>query len=76
MEFTGPDKVLRQDYIRDQILDNYKRDLEVILYNCLYYYILGRKFNHIPGKYFRRFYWIYAKNEALQTRKREEKDWI
>ena len=76
MEFTGPDEVLQQDHVRDQVLDSYKRDLEVILGSCLYYRILGCKFNHVPGKYSRQFHWIHAKNEALQTRKREEKDWI
>lgn len=76
MEFTGPDEVLRQDHVRDQVLDSYERDLEVMLGSCLYCRILGRKFNHAPGKCSRRFHWIHAKNEALQTRKREEKDWI
>jgi hypothetical protein len=76
MEFTGPDEVLRQDHIRDQVLDSYERDLEVMLGNCLYCRLLGRKFNHVPGKCSRRFHWINAKNEAYQTRKREDKDWI
>ena len=74
MQFTSPDKVLRQDYVQDRVLDSYERDLEVILGSYLYCYILSRKFNHAPGKCSRRFHWIYAKNEALQTRKREEKD--
>jgi hypothetical protein len=56
IEFTSLDKILRQDYIRDQVLDSYKRDLEVILSNCLYYRILSRKFNHALGKYSWRFY--------------------
>jgi len=65
IEFTGPDEVLRQDYVRDQVLDSYERDLEVILGSCLYCRILSRKFNHAPGKCSRRFHWIYTKNEAL-----------
>jgi hypothetical protein len=76
MQFTGPDEVLRQDHVRDQVLDSYERDLEVMLGSCLYYRILGRKFNHALGACSRRFHWIRAKNEAYQTRKREEKKWI
>jgi hypothetical protein len=76
MQFTGPDEVLRQDHIRDQVLDSYERDLEVMLGSCLYCRILGRRFNHEPGACSRRFHWIHAKNEAYQTRKREEKEWI
>ena len=29
-EFTGPEEVLRQDHVRDQVLDSYKGHLEVI----------------------------------------------
>jgi hypothetical protein len=76
IEFTGPDEVLRQDHIRDQVLDSYERDLEVMSGNCLYCRMLGRRFHHAAGKCSRRFHWINAKSEAYQTRKREEKDWI
>jgi len=38
--------------------------------------MLGRTFSHAPGACSRRFHWIHAKNEAYQTRKREEKEWI
>jgi hypothetical protein len=76
MEFTGPDEVLRQDHVRDQVLDSYERDLEVMLGSCLYCRLLSRKFDHAPGACSRRFHWIHAKNEAYQTRKREEKEWI
>ncbi|KAH8749802.1 hypothetical protein BGZ57DRAFT_968235 [Hyaloscypha finlandica] len=41
MQFTGPDEVLRQDHIRDQVLNSYERDLEVTSGNCLYYRTLG-----------------------------------
>jgi orsellinic acid/F9775 biosynthesis protein OrsD/helicase-like protein/RAD3-like DEAD/DEAH box helicase len=76
MEFTGPDEVLRQDHVRDQVLDSYERDLEVMLGSCLYCRILSRKFDHAAGACPRRFQWIHAKNEAYQTRKREKKEWI
>ena len=56
MEFTGPDEVLRQDHIRDQALDGYERDLEVILGSCLYYRMLSRTFSHALGACSRRFY--------------------
>jgi hypothetical protein len=76
MEFTGPDEVLRQDHVQDQVLDSYERDLELMLGSCLYCRILSRKFDHAAGACPRRFHWIHAKNEAYQTRKREEKEWI
>jgi hypothetical protein len=47
-----------------------------MLGSCLYCRLLSRKFDHAPGTYSRRFHWIHAKNEAYQTRKREEKEWI
>jgi hypothetical protein len=76
IQFTGPDEVLRQDHVQDRVLDSYERDLEVMLGSCLYCRILSRKFDHAPGACSRRFHWIHAKNEAYQTRKREEKEWI
>jgi hypothetical protein len=56
MEFTGPDEVLRQDHVRDQVLDSYERDLEVMLGSCLYCRLLSRKFDHAPGACSRRFH--------------------
>ena len=76
MVFTRPEEVLRQDYARDQVLDSYKRDLQTMVGSCLYCKVEGRSFEHAAGKYSRRFHWINAKNEAYQTRKGEDKDWI
>jgi len=76
MEFTGPEEVLRQDHVRDQVLDSYERDLEMMIGLCLYCRIEGRKFDHTPGKCSRRFRWIRAKQEAYHTRDREDKEWI
>jgi superfamily II DNA or RNA helicase len=76
MVFTGPEEVLRQDYARDQVLDSYERDLQTMVGSCLYCRVEGRRFEHAAGKCSRRFHWINAKNEAYQTRKGEDKDWI
>jgi len=76
MVFTGPEEVLRQDYVRDQVLDSYERDLQTLAGSCLYCRVEGRSFEHAARKCSRRFHWIQAKNEAHQTRKREGKDWI
>ena len=76
MVFTGPEEVLRQDYARDQVLDSYERDLQTMVGSCLYCRVEGRSFEHAARKCSRRFHWINAKNEAYQTRKREDKDWI
>ncbi|KAH8755125.1 hypothetical protein F5882DRAFT_308116, partial [Hyaloscypha sp. PMI_1271] len=74
--FTGPEEVLRQDYARDQVLDSYERDLQTMVGSCLYYRVEGHSFEYIARKCSRWFHWINAKNEAYQTRKGEDKDWI
>jgi hypothetical protein len=76
MAFTGPEEVLRQDYLQDQALDRYESDLEVMLGICLSCRIQGRRFNYTPQKCSRRFHWIQAKNDAYQARKTEGKEWI
>ena len=76
MVFTGPEEVLRQDHVRDQVLDSYKRDLQAIVSSCLYCRVEGCSFEHAACKCSRRFYCINAKNEAYQAQKREGKDWI
>ncbi|KAH7385148.1 P-loop containing nucleoside triphosphate hydrolase protein [Cadophora sp. MPI-SDFR-AT-0126] len=76
MEFTGPEEVLRQDHVREQVLDSYESDLEIMVGLCLYCRIEGRRFDHAPGKCSRRFRWIRAKQEAYRTRDREDKEWI
>ncbi len=76
MEYTGPDEVLRQDHSKDQVLDCYERDLEVMVGSCLYCRVVGRRFNHGPRQCSRRFDWIRAKDEAYQKRKGEGKEWI
>jgi hypothetical protein len=50
MEFTRPTEVLRQDYIRDQVLDRYKHDLEIMVGLYLYYRIEGRWFDYLFRK--------------------------
>jgi superfamily II DNA helicase RecQ len=74
--FTGPEEVLRQDYVQDQALDRYKQDLEAVAGTCLSCRMQGRRFNHTPCSCSRRFYWIRAKDEAYQARKSEGKEWI
>jgi hypothetical protein len=76
MAFTGPEEVLRQDHIQDQVLDRYERDLAAMAGCCLYCRVEGRKFDHPAQKCSRRFHWTRAKSEEYQARKREEKEWI
>ena len=54
LSFTGPDEVLRQDHVRDQVLDSYERDLEIMSGSCLYCQVMGRRFLHMPGACSRR----------------------
>lgn len=72
--FTGPEEVLRQDYVQDQVLDRYEQDLEAVAGTCLSCRMQGRRFNHGPYSYSRRFSWIQAKDEAYQARKSEGKE--
>jgi len=76
MEFSGPEEVLRQGHVRDQALDSYERDLEIMVGLCLYCRVAGRGFDHAPSQCSRRFRWIHAKQEAYRTREREDKEWI
>jgi hypothetical protein len=45
-QFTGPEEVLRQDQVQDQVLDRYERDLEILKGVCLYCRAEGRRFDH------------------------------
>jgi hypothetical protein len=76
MEFTGPAEILQQDHIRDQILDRYEHDLEIMVGLCLLCRIESRPFNHLPNTCSRRFRWIRAKQEAYQTRRQANQEWI
>ncbi|KAL5344167.1 hypothetical protein ACLOAV_004652 [Pseudogymnoascus australis] len=75
-QFTGPSEVLRQDQVRDEALERYESDLEVMSGSCLYCRVQGRKFDHSGSQCGRRFEWIKAKTEALEARKKEGKEWI
>ena len=76
MHFTGPAEVLRQDHVRDEALDSYEKDLEIMIGSCLYCRVGHRKFDHMPDACSRRFEWIRAKETAYQTRRKEGKEWI
>ena len=66
MSFTGPDEVLRQDHVRDQVLDSYEQDLEIMLGSCLYCRVMGRRFLHAPHTCSRRFRGPRASREQSQ----------
>ena len=76
MTFTRPNKVLRQNYMQNQVLNRYESDLQTMLGTCLSCRVQSRKFNHAPQTCSRRFSWIHAKNDAYQARKTEGKEWI
>ena len=61
VQYTGPAEVLRQDYVRDRVIDLYEKDLEIMVGSCLYCRVGGRKFDHEVGMCRRRFHWINAK---------------
>lgn len=76
MDFTGPGEVLRQDCVRDEILERYERDLEIMRGCCLYCRVEGKPFDHPVLHCPRRMHWIRAKQQALRTRKQEGREWI
>lgn len=76
VQYTGPAEVLRQDHVRNQVIDRYEKDLEIMVGSCLYCRVSGRKFDHEAGRCPRRFHWINAKTQAYDSRKRENKEWI
>jgi hypothetical protein len=69
VEFTGPAEVLRQDQVRDEVLEGMSG-------SCLYCRVQGRKFDHRGSQCRRRFEWIKAKAEALEARKKEGREWM
>lgn len=74
--FTGPDEVLRQDYVKNQVLDCYERDLQAMVGTCLYCRVVGRSSAHLAHTCGRRFHWINPKREAYEKRKAEGREWI
>ena len=57
-DFTGPDEVLRQDLVKDRALDQYEKDLAIMVGRCLCCRMQGRPFDHAPKSCSRRFHWI------------------
>lgn len=47
--FAGPQEVLRQDHVNDELVARYKRDLEIMRGTCLYCRLVGRDFAHEAG---------------------------
>jgi len=74
--FTGPAEVLRQDYLQDQALEQYKQDFRLMAGSCLYCRAMDRRFSHTPESCSHRYDWIHAKNEAYGTQKKAGKAWI
>jgi orsellinic acid/F9775 biosynthesis protein OrsD/helicase-like protein/RAD3-like DEAD/DEAH box helicase len=69
-------EVFRQDYVQDQVLEQYERDLLVLRGTCLYCRALLRPFEHTAGSCHYRWDWINVKKEVLAACKRLKRDWV
>lgn len=70
------DEVLRQDYLRDQALEQYERDLVVMRGTCLYCRAMGGAFAHAAGSCHRRWDWINVKKAVLQELAGRGRAWL
>jgi hypothetical protein len=64
--FIGPEEVVRQEHIGEQVLAGYERDLEMMVGLCGYCWVHGLQFEHARGRCSRRFEWIKAKREVQE----------
>lgn len=67
---TGLQEVLRQDHLKDEALDRYRQDMEVMTGFCLYCRTMQRPFSHEAASCPRRHDWIRARDEARKSKKR------
>ena len=76
IEFTGPAEVLRLDHLRDKALDEYEKNLQIVVGSCMQCRVGGRKFDHTAGQCSHRFEWIRAKEKAYGMRQKDGRQWI
>jgi hypothetical protein len=77
MVYTGPDEVLRQAMLEDEIIRRLETDLEIMRQCCLLCRIQGgRPFDHSAATCGKRWSWINAKSKTLQSCKRKGKPWM
>lgn len=75
-EYAGPQEVLRQDRVNDDLLARYRMDFKIMQGTCLYCRMLGRDFGHAVGRCSWRWDWINAKKAALKECQRSGKSWM
>lgn len=77
MEYTGPDEVLRQTMVHDDILSRFEAGLETMRGCCLLCRVEGgRPFDHSATTCSRRWPWINAKTRVMRLCKKEGKPWM
>jgi hypothetical protein len=74
--FAGPQEVLRQDRVNDELLARYRMDFEIMRGACLYCRLVGRDFSHAVARCGWRWDWINAKKAALKECQRSGKSWM
>jgi len=73
---VGPAEVVRQDFVQEQIIEQYKHQLPLMAGCCKYCRPMNLDFEHRTGSCSRRWEWIQAKREILQECQRRNKEWI
>jgi hypothetical protein len=77
IEYTGPDEVLRQTIVHNDILSRFEADLEIMCSCCLLCRVEGgRLFDYSATTYSRRWLWINAKARVMRLYKKEGKPWM
>jgi superfamily II DNA or RNA helicase len=77
MVYTGPEAVLRQRMLDEELLTRFRADLEAMSGCCLLCRVKGRApFDHKADKCSQRSSWQNAKRKTLQLCKKEGKQWM
>ncbi|KAJ9130107.1 DEAD/DEAH box helicase [Pleurostoma richardsiae] len=77
-EYAGPDEVLRQDMVQEDILGRFEADLETMRGCCLLCRVQGgRPFDdHRATSCSRRWSWIKAKTAVMRSCERDGRPWM
>ncbi|EFZ03297.2 tlh3 [Metarhizium robertsii ARSEF 23] len=77
MVYTGPDEVLRQARVHNEVLRRFEEDLEIMRGCCLLCRVReGRPFDHSATSCGHRWPWIKAKKKVIQACEKEGKQWM
>lgn len=76
MQYTGPEEVLRQTRIQEEIIIRFEADMELMRGYCLLCRVERRPFDHAAASCSRRRQWINAKAVAIRSCKQRGRPWM